>query len=69
MGDNEDDSWGCGCLALAAGIVILYLLMYIIGFLVVVICLAGGGVGSYYSIRNYILAFKDNVIDNNRSRK
>lgn len=52
MGDNEDDSWGCGCLALAAGIVILYLLMYIIGFLVVVIC----------------LAFKDNVIDNNRSR-
>lgn len=53
MGDNEDDSWGCGCLALAAGIVILYLLMYIIGFLVVVIC----------------LAFKDNVIDNNRSRK
>lgn len=69
MSDNDTGSLGCGCFVLIIGIVILYLLIYLIGFFVIIISLAGAGVGGYYSIKNYVVAFKENIIDSNRNRK
>lgn len=53
--DSDDDGLGA--------------IIVIIGVVIVILCIiafGGGLVGGFYSIKNYILAFKHNVVDSNR---
>lgn len=53
-----DDDYGC-----AIGLAIA---LFVIAMIVVIIVYGGAFIGGFHSLKNYILAFKHNVVDSNR---
>lgn len=48
---------------------IIFIAFIILYFMIIIVAGLGAIIGGYYSIKNYILAFKHNVIDSNRKPK
>lgn len=51
---------------LAGMIFSLLIILVIVSIIISVICTIGACIGGFHSIKNYVLAFKENVIDANR---
>lgn len=56
VGRDDDYGWAIG-LAIA---------LFVIAMIVAIIIYGGTFIGGFYSLKNYILAFKHNVVDSNR---
>jgi hypothetical protein len=50
-----------------SGITALIIIFIVIMIIVMIIIYAGAFIGGYYSLKNYIMSFKENIIDNNRT--
>ena len=60
IGNDRDD--GSGIMFI---LIVLFIMIYIISLIINIIVYIGAFIGGGYAIRNYYLAFKHNVIDNN----
>lgn len=56
VGRDDDYGWAIG-LAIA---------LFVIAMIVAIIIYGGTFIGGFHSLKNYILAFKHNVVDSNR---
>jgi uncharacterized membrane protein len=56
MSRNSDDAW----------ILVLAIAVVVIGIIVTIIVYGGAFIGAFYSLKNYFISFKQNVIDSNR---
>ncbi len=63
-GHDADDF---GLIGLIIILAIIGIIIFLIVMFVSVLAMVGAGFGGFFSIRNYIKAFKKNVIDSNRA--
>lgn len=63
---KKDSAEGTGLGIIIGIIIIAFIILY---FMAILIAGLGAIIGGFYSIKNYVLSFKHNVVDSNRNLK